>query len=63
MAFTGSLRIVTYGAAQFQWHPAGADSYAEPDLPPAVSTITAADSYTLPKASITVLRGRIAAPL
>jgi hypothetical protein len=58
-AFTGKLRMVTYGAAQFQWHSAGADSYAEPDLPPAVSSITAAPAYTLPKASITVLRGRI----
>jgi hypothetical protein len=57
--FSGKLRMVTYGAAQFVWHPAGADSYAEPDLPPAVSAITAAPEYTLPKASITVLRGRI----
>ena len=58
-AFTGKLRMVNYGAAQFRWHPAGADSYAEPDLPPVVSNITAAPAYTLPKASIIVLRGRI----
>jgi hypothetical protein len=57
--FSGPLRMVTYGAAQFQWHPAGADSYADPDAPPVASSITADEqgTYTLPKASITVIRG------
>ena len=58
-AFIGKLRMVNYGAAQFRWRPAGADSHAGPDLPPVVSTITAAPAHTLPKASIIVLRGRI----
>jgi F5/8 type C domain len=62
--FSGPMRLVSYGAAQFQWHYAGADSYADPDLPPASSNIiaNAETTYTLPKASITVIRGRVGAP-
>jgi hypothetical protein len=61
--FSGPLSVVNYGAAQFQWHSAGADSYADPDAPPVKSSISAdaETSYTLPKASITVIRGRIRA--
>jgi hypothetical protein len=59
--FSGPLSVVNYGAAQFQWHSAGADSYADPDAPPVKSGISAdaQTSYTLPKASITVIRGKI----
>jgi hypothetical protein len=62
--FSGPVRMVSYGAAQFQWHFAGADSYADPDLPPAASSLTsgAATSFTLPKASVNVIQGRIARP-
>ena len=58
--FSGPVRMISYGAAQFQWHFAGADSYADPDLPPAASSVTAdsGTSYTLPKASLTVIRGK-----
>jgi len=63
-SFAGPVRAVTYGAAQFQWHYAGADSYADPDLPPLRSSITAGPNtqYTLPKASITVIQGRVGEP-
>ncbi len=59
--FSGPLKVVTFGAAQYQWHAAGADSYADPDGPPATSALTAnaQTSYTLPKASITVIQGKI----
>jgi hypothetical protein len=59
--FSGPLRVVTYGADQFQWHYGGADSYADPDLPPAASSMTAdaQTSYTLPKASVTVIQGKL----
>ena len=56
--FSGPVRVISYGAAQFQWHFAGADSYADPDLPPAASSADSVTSYTLPKASITVIRGK-----
>jgi hypothetical protein len=60
-SFAGPVSLVTFGAAQYQWHPAGDKSYADPDGPPARSTMNA-DSQTtfaLPKASITVIRGNL----
>ena len=59
--FTGPVTMVTFGAEQYVWHPEAAASHADPDGPPAVSTMNAkiGASFTLPKASITVLRGRL----
>lgn len=59
--FSGSVTAVTFGRVQYQWHPDGANGYADPDGP-AVTRKIAADSGTefiLPAASITVLRGLI----
>ncbi len=58
--FAGPVAQVTFGAAQYQWHPDGANSWADPDGPPAASSIRA-DAQTLfelPKASVVVLRGK-----
>jgi hypothetical protein len=59
--FAGRVSVTTFGAEQYLWHPAGASSRADPDGPPAVSTPEApTDSqFLLPRASVTVLRGRI----
>ena len=59
--FTGSVTMVTFGKAQYQWHPAGRNGYADPDGPAVTSQLNggADANYTLPPASITVLRGRI----
>jgi len=59
--FDGKLSVTTFGAAEYVWHPAGAMSQALPDGPPAVSSPDArADTrFTLPRASITVLRGKL----
>ncbi|HKF26631.1 MAG TPA: discoidin domain-containing protein [Candidatus Acidoferrum sp.] len=59
--FDGTISFTTFGADQYVWHPAGAESRAEPDGPPAVSSLDAkADTrFTLPRASITVLRGKL----
>ncbi|MGA7640268.1 MAG: hypothetical protein WCB00_25275 [Candidatus Acidiferrales bacterium] len=59
--FTGSVTMVTFGKAQYQWHPAGRYGYADPDGPAVMSRLNGgADAkYTLPPASITVLRGMI----
>jgi hypothetical protein len=59
--FDGKISVATFGAAQYVWHPAGAESHADPAGPPAVSSLEAgADTqFTLPRASITVLRGRL----
>ncbi len=63
--FSGSVNAITFGSAQYQWHPDARSPIggkADPDGPAVRTTITAAEdtSYILPKASITVLRGSIA---
>jgi hypothetical protein len=59
--FDGTIRATTFGAEQYVWHPDGALSHADPDGPAAVSSLNARPDtpFTLPRASITVLRGRI----
>lgn len=59
--FTGPVTMTTFGAAQYVWRPEGPKSHADPDSPPITSTIdaTAATAFTLPRASVTVLRGRV----
>jgi hypothetical protein len=59
--FTGQIGETTFGAEQYVWHPDAAKSHADPDGPPATSTFIAKPDgkFTLPKASITVLRGKI----
>lgn len=60
--FSGAIRMVTYGSEQYVWHGGDASAHADPDLPPVISSIEATPNtvFTLPKASITVLRGAIA---
>jgi hypothetical protein len=59
--FDGRVSVTTFGAEQYVWHPQGADSYADPDGPAVVSSIEAKPDtrFVLPRASITLLRGRI----
>ena len=59
--FAGTVTLLSFGKAQYQWHPNRKLGYADPDLPPAASKIAAAPGalYTLPAASINVLRGRL----
>jgi hypothetical protein len=63
--FTGPVNLISFGSEQYQWHPDDRDrgGQADPDGPAARSTISAvADTkFTLPKASVTVIRGHIAA--
>jgi hypothetical protein len=59
-SFSGPITLVTFGSEQYVWIDDGPNSHPAPDGPPAASTV-AADSqttFTLPKASITVLRGK-----
>jgi hypothetical protein len=60
-SFTAPVSMVTFGSEQYLWHSDGPNSHPDPDSPPVASTISAgADiSFTLPKASITVLRGKV----
>jgi F5/8 type C domain len=60
--FAGQVEIVTFGAEQYAWHPDGVKSHADPDGPPVHSNATATPEtrFILPKASLTVVRGKLA---
>ena len=60
--FSGAVRMVTYGSEQYVWHGADATAHADPNLPPVVSSVDASAQtvFTLPKASVTVLSGKVA---
>jgi F5/8 type C domain len=62
VSFSGEVTLVTFGSEQYVWINDGFNSHADPDNPPMASTIRAGAGtvFTLPKASITVLRGNIA---
>jgi len=61
--FAGEIDRITFGSEQYEWHPSLTGGSAEPDGPAFKSKVTAVPHtrYTLPKASITVLRGRLTA--
>jgi hypothetical protein len=61
--FTGSVAMITFGKAQYQWHADRKKGYADPDGPAATSQITGEENalYNLPAASLTVLRGKLQA--
>jgi F5/8 type C domain len=60
-SFSGPVVLVTFGSEQYVWRDDGANSHADPDGPPAATIIagSAQAAFTLPKASITVVRGRV----
>jgi NedA-like, galactose-binding domain len=60
-SFAGPVRQTTFGSAQYRWHPDVRGGWADPDGPPVSTSITAVPGtvFTLPEASITVLRGRL----
>jgi hypothetical protein len=59
--FSGPTSVATFGSAQYQWHPTANGGTADPDGPVAHSSIAADENstFSLPAASITVLRGQI----
>ena len=60
-AFAGPVDFISFGKAQYEWHSARRNGYADPDNPPVRSNINATNEtvYTLPAASVTVLRGHL----
>jgi hypothetical protein len=60
-SLTGPVTVVTFGSEQYAWKSDGLNSHADPDGPPVAASIAGGPqaTYTLPKASITVLRGRV----
>ena len=61
-SFSGPVTSVTFGSEQYVWINDGPNSHADPDHPPIATTqaATSQTTFTLPKASITVLRGKVA---
>jgi F5/8 type C domain-containing protein len=59
--FHGPVSMVTFGSEQYQWHSNIDGGTADPDGPAARSIITgnANTRYILPKASVTVLAGKL----
>jgi hypothetical protein len=58
--FSGPVMMVTFGADQYAWHFEGPKSHADPDGPPAkkMLSVKSGDGFELPRASVTVLRGK-----
>jgi len=61
-AFSSPVTLVTFGSEQYVWINDGLNSHPDPDNPPVATTLAAGSQtvFTLPKASVTVLRGRVA---
>jgi len=60
-AFNGPVTSITFGKAQYQWHPNRNHGYADPDGPPLRSELIGGKEalYNLPAASLTIVRGRL----
>jgi hypothetical protein len=59
--FTGSVDMIAFGSEQYQWHPSTTGGSADPDGPALKTKVSASagTTYTLPKASVVVLRGSL----
>ena len=55
------VEVVTFGSEQYQWHSNMKGGIADPDGPEARSSVAAPKDgrFTLPKASVTVIRGKL----
>jgi hypothetical protein len=60
-SFSGPVTFVTFGSAQYVWINDGPNSHPDPDNPPTATTVPASSqtTFTLPKASVSVLRGKV----
>ncbi|MBS1851839.1 MAG: discoidin domain-containing protein [Acidobacteria bacterium] len=59
--FSGPVQTISFGSEQYQWHGAMSGGFADPDGPAVKANLVGgADTvYTLPKASMTVVRGKL----
>ncbi|HJZ66058.1 MAG TPA: discoidin domain-containing protein [Candidatus Acidoferrum sp.] len=59
--FVGNTSWISFGSDQYVWINDGPNSHPDPNHPPVATTIDANSQtiFTLPKASITILRGKI----
>jgi len=58
--FEGPVNVVRFGADQYRWNPSETGGSADPDGPPLMFVVQADRNsiYELPKASVTILRGK-----
>ncbi len=56
--FSGPLTVISFGSEQYAWHSAGPQSHAAPDGPP-IRSVVEPTAVVLPKASVSVLRGKV----
>jgi hypothetical protein len=63
-SFAGQVTMITFGKEQYQWHAARKKGHADPDGPPLTHMLKVERGmqYSLPPASLTVLRGRLGQP-
>ncbi len=59
--YSGPVSVTTFGSEQYAWKNDGINSHADPDGPPVGIRVPSGPqtTFTLPKASITVLRGKV----
>jgi hypothetical protein len=59
--FSGAVTMVSFGSEQYVWIDDGPYSHADPDHPPVAASVTANSQtvFDLPKASVTVIRGKV----
>jgi hypothetical protein len=63
-SFAGPVTLVTFGSEQYVWLNDGPNSRPDPDQPPKATVLQGPlSTFTLPRASITVLRGTLKKPL
>jgi hypothetical protein len=58
--FEGPVNVVRFGTDQYRWNPSETGGSADPDGPPLMFVVQADRNsiYELPKASVTILRGK-----
>jgi hypothetical protein len=60
-SLVGPITMTTFGSEQYMWKSEGPNSHPDPNEPPVTKTLPAGTaSATLPKASVTILRAKLA---
>lgn len=56
--FSSPISMLTFGSEQYMWKSDGPNSHPNPNDPPVRSTLPAGNAITIPRASVTILRGK-----
>jgi hypothetical protein len=60
-SFAGPITMTTFGSEQYMWKSEGPNSHPEPNEPPVTKTLPPeTGSVALPKASVTIIRAKLA---